>query len=97
MRWNCKEIAVSRDGRYNGCRNIFFQGRKIKYEEGEKTTFEALAKLNGGYSELIVLADGSTEWIKECECSGHDLIIAPEEEDWLRERNEQLDKGDLRY
>jgi hypothetical protein len=26
LRWSCKEIAVTKDGKYNGCRNIFFCG-----------------------------------------------------------------------
>lgn len=26
LRWSCKEIAIDSNGRYNGCRNIFFDG-----------------------------------------------------------------------
>lgn len=26
LRWYCKEVAVDKDGRYNGARNIFFDG-----------------------------------------------------------------------
>lgn len=26
LRWSCKEIAVNKDGGYNGCRSIFFCG-----------------------------------------------------------------------
>jgi hypothetical protein len=28
LRWSCKEIAAGVDGRYNGARNIFFNGTK---------------------------------------------------------------------
>jgi hypothetical protein len=27
LRWSCKEIAVNRQGQYNGARSIFYNGR----------------------------------------------------------------------
>jgi len=28
LRWSCKVVAVTRDGRYNGARNIFYHSRE---------------------------------------------------------------------
>ena len=43
LRWSCKEIAVSRDGSYNGCRTLFFNG--------DKDALVTTPKPEGGYVE----------------------------------------------
>lgn len=40
LRWQCKDIAVNENGRYNQSRNIFFMGEMPEWKEAELGTWE---------------------------------------------------------
>lgn len=72
LRWSCKEVAWTTNpdgtGYYNGARNIFFAGfigsGMYSDKSGVRTLYED--PLTGRYAN-------------ECECSSHDLVLAPED------------------
>lgn len=66
LRWSCKEIAVS-NGRYNGTRNIFFNG----YASGRMYD-----DMSGMYHDFEP-RDGVSP--RECDCPASKLTIAPED------------------
>jgi hypothetical protein len=39
LRWMCKEIAVNKDGSYNGARNIFYLGTSTPEHSGFDARF----------------------------------------------------------
>lgn len=65
LRWSCKDIAW--DGRYNGKRNICFNGTP-----SGKGMYSDLSGL-----DCIRIEDGQI--IEECSCPPSDLILAPED------------------
>ena len=67
LRWSCKEIAVNKDGSYNGTRNIFFKG---------EPTGEGMYNDLSGLNCSIFREDGTI--VEECNCSSKDLTFAPE-------------------
>ncbi len=66
LRWSCKEIAVT-NGRYNGSRNIFFNGAP----SGEGMYSD------GSGLHCTEVVDG--QYVRECTCPGSDLVVAPED------------------
>ncbi len=68
LRWSTKEIAVT-NGKYNGCRNIFFNG----IPSGKGMFFD------GSGLNCTELKDGQI--VRECSCPSSCLIIAPEDKD----------------
>ena len=67
LRWSCKEIAIT-NGRYNGQRNIFFDGHRDGGELILRPCPDALLGFAEGY-----LVDGIEHF--ECKCSARHLIV----------------------
>lgn len=69
LRWSCKEIAVNKDGSYNGSRGIYFDG---------EPTGEGMYDDGSGLNCSRYRKDGS--FVEECKCPPEDLTFAPENE-----------------
>lgn len=72
LRWSTKEIAVT-NGRYNGSRNIFFQGEPLKNPDGSPKMFS-----DGSGLDCEKFRSNGT-LVEECTCVAADLIVAPED------------------
>jgi len=68
LRWSCKEIAVNKNGSYNGERNLFFNG-----------TPSGKGMFSDGSGLDCTPFDENGNLIQECNCSAKDLIRAPED------------------
>jgi len=78
LRWSTKECAVT-NGKYNGQRNIFFEGRPVYNLNGTPKMYEDASGLS-----CTMFKD--EKLIHECDCLLGDLVVA--EEDKLVKRYE---------
>lgn len=75
LRWSCKAIAVTADGRYNGLRNIFFLGTKAQADRDIEQIEDWAKNAKPGTPLLIAL----NEKAQECACCASLLRVVPEE------------------
>lgn len=83
LRWSTKEIAVSSNGKYNGARQIFFNGTPTG-----KGMFADGSGLDCTQHKPITDAEGKVtgyEWFSECSCPATDLCVAPEDAEVKRD------------
>lgn len=64
LRWHCKDIAVTDEGRYNHQRNIFFSGNDRDERFIDSVTGEEIKECSCPASLLIATPD-TMEWLKK--------------------------------